>query len=157
MKKFSILIFVVAFLASGVFAQPKGKDFYKRFEMIRLWLLTDELNLTEAQATKVFPIIKKYNEKKKGLFQQRNQLVNDFREKFKKGKITEEDIGQLLKSWEEIRIKGIRIDKEEFKELSSVLSKEQQARYLLFKMRFPHEIRKILKQMRQRKALRGNR
>ena len=83
-------------------------------------------------------------------------MVDDFREKFKKGKITKEDIGQLLKSWEEIRIKEIRIDKEEFKEVSSVLSKEQQARYVLFKMRFPHERRKILKQMRKRKALRRN-
>ena len=161
MKKLSMLILVcmamVVFLGTEVFAQKREKGNHKRFQMTRLCLLTDALDLTEEQAAKVFPIIKKYDKKRKSLHQERKKVIKEFQDKVTSDQIAEVDINQFVTSWEEILIKHTKIGKQEFNELSSVLDKGQQARYLLFRVHFPQKMRqlfKLFKQVRHGRALR---
>ena len=158
MKKLSILILVgmamVVFLGGEVFAQKREKGNHKRFQMTRLCLLTDALDLTEEQAAKVFPIIKKYDKERKRLHQERKKVIKEFQDKVKSDQIAKGDINQFVTSWEETQIKRTKIGKQEFNELSSALDKGQQARYLLFRIHFPQKMRQLFKQMRHGRALR---
>lgn len=158
MKKFNILILVcmavVVFLGNEVFAQKCGEGKHKRFQMTRLCLLTDELDLTEEQAAKVFPIINKYDKERKRLHQERNRIIKEFQDKVKSDQIVEGDINQFVTLWEETQVKRTTIGKQEFNELSSALDKGQQARYLLFRIHFPQKMRQLFKQMRHGRALR---
>ena len=145
---------MVVFLGTEVFAQKREKGNHKRYQMTRLCLLTDELDLTEEQAAKVFPIIKKYDKERKRLHQERSRIIKEFQDKVKNDQIAEGDINQFVTSWDKTRIKRTKIGKQEFNELSSALDKEQQARYLLFRIHFPQKMRQLFKQMRHGRALR---
>jgi hypothetical protein len=126
MKKVLFLSIIVPLL----FAQPSDEQDPRAIvEKIRMWRLTQELDLSTEQAAVLFPklnelrkIEKNYNEEK------RQVLVELSRQKM------------------EMQI-------EKTKEIMVILTPVQQARYLIFEDEFNREIREMIREVKKLKDL----
>ena len=156
MKRYLLPTLFILFFAAALFAQegdkpplPEGKPF-KRIEAIKIWKLTEVLDLNEEQSEKFFPRMRKLEKARRKTFAERRKLLGD--------------LSQLLgekESDKSIQIgieKIINFDKKQRKEeeklredVMSVLSIRQQAKLLLFEERFGEEVKKIIKGLRNGK------
>ncbi|MCH8011029.1 MAG: hypothetical protein IIA61_03620 [Candidatus Marinimicrobia bacterium] len=126
---------------------PKERS---RIEMMKMWRLTEHLNLSEEQATKFFPRYKGLSEGIEVLNSRQKELVEEFKKMMEmRDEISDADFNRMMKQFQEIEELKI---KEKFKfvhDLSDVLSPEQRARYIIFEVRFKHELKKALREERR--------
>ena len=127
---------------------PEGK---RLIETIKIWKMTEALNLDEDQAFKLFPRLAQLEAARRE-FQRRQRLLR-------------EELAELLKQRplrdEEIKARLDLLDRAEtdFRGheqvirggLRSILSLEQQARLALFEDRFETEMRSVMQDLRQRR------
>lgn len=127
---------------------PEGK---RLIETIKIWKMTEALNLDEDQAAKLFPKLAQLEASRRE-FQGRQRLLR-------------EEMAELLKQRplrdEEIKARLDQLDRAEtdFRGheqvvrggLRSILSLEQQARLALFEDRFETEMRSVIQDLRQRR------
>lgn len=127
---------------------PEGR---RLIETIKIWKMTEALNLNEDQAAKLFPKLAQLEASRRE-FQRRQRLLRD-------------ELAELLKQRplrdEEIKTRLDQLDRAEtdFRGheqairggLRSILSLEQQARLALFEDRFETEMRSVILDLRQRR------
>lgn len=127
---------------------PEGK---RLIETIKIWKMTEALNLDEDQAAKLFPKLA--------------QLEASRREYQGRQRLLREELAELLKQRplrdEEIKTRLDQLDRAEIDfrgheqvvrgGLRSILSLEQQARLALFEDRFETEMRSVIQDLRQRR------
>jgi Spy/CpxP family protein refolding chaperone len=129
----------------------KRGEVRKRIELIRMWKLTEELNLTEETGTKLFPILHKYDEKRMELHKERRNTMNELRKALKDEATTDEAIEAAMDKWEKSAFAEFDLMRQQREELKGVLSPRQQAKFVLFQRKFHREIRKIISEARERR------
>ena len=129
--------------------QERREELRKRVELIWMWKLTEELNLTEEEGTKVFPLLSTYEEKKRELREENRRLVRELKQMIDAG-ASEGDLKKAIRSLEENDQKLSKVKKEGFNELAKILSVEKQARYIVFQEHFQREIHGLIKKARHR-------
>jgi hypothetical protein len=125
----------------------------KRIDLIRMWRLTEELSLDEETGSKLFPLLRKYEEKRRGLARRRGELLFALKEQFKSDRPHEDRIKNILKGWEEIRSDEQDLNRREREDLKGILSIEQQAKYLIFQQEFTREIRRVIADVREGRSV----
>ncbi|MBI5043117.1 MAG: hypothetical protein HZC10_04660 [Nitrospirae bacterium] len=135
------------------FDRPPSKEqmekIRERIETLRMWRLTEAINLDEKSSAKLFPLLKKFDKK-------RAEVENAQREGMR-------ELRQLLKEKRETQLKGLlerlekshkelqKLKEEEWVELKNILTIEQQAKFIIFQQEFDRDIRKIIAEARERK------
>lgn len=119
----------------------KKKEIRKRVEILRMWGLTRALDLNEKIASKLFPLLHKYDKKKTG-------VQHSIREDIKGLKLaleekSEAQIKSILTRLKQKHKKLQELNDEEMSELKDILTIEQQAKYVLFQHKFTRDMRKI--------------
>ena len=122
----------------------------KRVNMIRMWRLTEELDLSEKKADKLFPLIRRLDKEKLELEKERNELMKNLRENLTKGKLKDSELKKMIRNLEENHAAVQNLKKERFKEMKNVLSLEEQAKFVLFMESFPKEIRSIIRNAKRK-------
>ena len=127
---------------------PEGK---RLIETIKIWKMTEALNLDEDQAAKLFPKLAQLEASRRE-FQGRQRLLREeLAELLKQRPLRDEEIktrlDQLVRAETDFRgheqvVRG---------GLRSILSLEQQARLALFEDRFETEMRSVIQDLRQRR------
>ncbi|RLA92987.1 MAG: hypothetical protein DRG69_07925 [Deltaproteobacteria bacterium] len=145
MKKVLVVTLSLLLLSTALWAAPRGPQERRReLEMLRMWKLTEELDLSEEEAAKVFPLLRRYSRKRQQLQRQRWRLLQELR-----GLLDEEAPPERLKEkMRQIEAKTRELEElrwKEWQELKKTLSTEKQARYLLFHERFARDLWKILR------------
>jgi len=125
----------------------------KRIDLIRMWRLTEDLNLDEETGSKLFPLIRQYEEKRRVLARKREEILFTLKGQLKTGTPHEESIKGLLKEWEEIRAEEQDLNRKEKEDLKKILSIEQQAKYLLFQQEFTKEMRRMIADVREKRPV----
>ncbi|MCX5885559.1 MAG: hypothetical protein NT096_06590 [Proteobacteria bacterium] len=125
----------------------------KRIDLIRMWRLTEDLNLDEETGSKLFPLLRQYEEKRRDLAKKREELIFALKAQLKTGQPHEDGIKGILKKWEEIRAEEQDVNRKEKEDLKGILSIEQQAKYLLFQQEFTKEMRRMIADVRERKPV----
>lgn len=129
---------------------PEGRHL---IETIRIWKMTEALNLDEDQAARLFPKL--------------SQLEASRREFHKRQRLLRDELAALLKQRpvrdEEIKARLDQMDRAEAEfrtreqtmkgGLRSVLNPEQQARLALFEDRFETEMRRVIQDLRQHRRV----
>lgn len=159
LKFFLVLILVAGF---GIYSsaeppedieRPPSKEqmekVRKRIETLRMWRLTDVLNLDEKTSTQVFPLLSKYDRKRTEVEQSLRSSMKELRESLKEKR--EGSLKNILDKLEENHKAHQRIKEEEWAELKKILTIEQQAKFILFQQEFEREIRKIIAEARERR------
>ena len=157
-------IFLVVLLAAGFstvslaepqkdIEKPPSKEqmekVRKRIETLRMWKLTDALNLDEKTSAQVFPLLSKYDKKRGEIEQSLRGSMREMRESLREKH--EGNLKNILDKLEESHKSLQRIKEEEWSEIKKILTIEQQARFILFQQEFEREIRKIIAEARERR------
>ena len=163
MKKYILGIFAVltltfftgqAFCQAEDFDKPPSKEqiekIRKRIETLKLWKLTEALDLDEATAVKLFPLINKYDKKK---FAIERSIRKDMK-KLRKTVDTAspDELKELIRKIEENHRELQAINSAQFEELKAVLPVRKVAKFLIFQQDFSREIRKIIREAKQKKG-----
>ena len=116
---------------------------------MRMWKLTEELQLDQATAAKVFPVLAQYDEKGKTISKERWELARDVQDQVEGGKPDEHKLRKLIDQLQANQAKRNGLDEERFKALKAALTPLQQAKLLLLLPRieddFRHRIREAIK------------
>jgi Spy/CpxP family protein refolding chaperone len=118
----------------------------KRVEMVRIWKLTEDLDLDEKTADRLFPILRKYDKKKVELksemFKSRRQM-----RQLESGRSGEKvDAEKLLEDMEKNRARMRAIEEDQYKAIKKVLTPEQMVKYIAFEQRFRREMKQMLRE-----------
>lgn len=142
MKKTTILILSLVFLAGLAFASAQDDALQRRQKVreglvtLKLLRLTQALDLTEEQAAKIFPSINRIEKEKMDILKRMSADIRDLRSMVNGPTPKEADI--------EIKYKNVRAAQQSIKdkdaELDEFLEKNltsiQKAKYLLFQIEF---------------------
>ena len=152
--KITALILILG-LISNVFGQPFGNPPGPRHEKIRerirtvkIWKLTEELNLSEEQSEKFFPAYNKFQADREAIEDKRRETIKQLDELTLSEDPSGEQINSLLDQLEsldqELRDKkaGFRI------KLEDILTIRQIGRLYLFEMHFQRQIQEIIRDAR---------
>lgn len=133
-------------------SDERMKKIMKRIEMVRMWRLTEELDLDEATAAKLFPILSRYESKRMELQKQMFELRRKAR-LIESGRADkQESSARVLDELEKNRTAMHRLRKEQNKELKKVLTPTQMLKYLSFEERFRREMRQMIMDARGRRG-----
>ena len=154
MKKILGLTLIIVFLCVGFinaqedFKGPMDPDRRERMESLRIWKMTEFLDLTTEQSTKFFPKLKEFKEsirddrdKQRKIMIEIHKLVND-----EDSKSSQADVKKYAKQLSELE-KNIITKKEAFIiDTGDVLTADQQMKYIIFENRFRSRLMRALYQ-----------
>ena len=112
MKK-TVITRIIILLSGNLFGQPgksrgPGGQYSERMEMMIVWKLTDELELSEKQAEKFFPIMRSHQQLIKDIRRDEKDLFEPLYTKVKKGKkVSQQEVNNLLKNISSLDDKGL--------------------------------------------------
>jgi len=150
MKKVVFLSIIVPLL----FAQPpKGQDPRVIIEKIRMWRLTQELDLSTEQTAALFPKLNELRKIEKKYSEEKRQVLAELKDLLDRD-ASDAAITTALSRYEALNRQRIEIQFEQAQEIKTILTPVQQARYLIFEDEFNREIRKMIKEIKNLRDLR---
>jgi len=120
---------------------PEGR--LDDFEALRMWRLTRELDLTEREASRLFPLLKRYSSTRRELFREHRGKLRELEELLRQS-APEERIREKIAEVEACMRKMDEARWREWEEVKEVLPVQKQARYLIFQDRFFREFWKTM-------------
>jgi regulator of replication initiation timing len=134
--------------------QKRAEELRKKVELIWMWKMTEELNLSEQEGAKLFPVLRTYEEKKRNLREENRRLVREL-EKMIKDKAPQGDLKKTMHMLEENDRMLQQVEQEGFHEVEKILPVEKQARYIVFQAHFLREIHDLIQRARQKEVRPG--
>ena len=119
----------------------------KKIESLRMWKVTQALDLDEKGSAALFPLLNEFNKRRVAAERAMQQNVHGLK-KALTGKAAGELPG-LLDEIEKMHRELQKVKDDERAAIKKVLSVEQQAKYVLFQLDFEREIRKLIEEARQ--------
>lgn len=120
----------------------------KMMEAIRVWKLTKALNLSEEQSTHLFPKLNEMKEARDEFERTRMKVINELEDYLRDAKKFGSEIKTKLQELEmnenNLREKEARLRKE----IASILTPEQQAKFILFQMQFDKEMHEMISKLK---------
>ncbi len=121
-----------------------------KMRTMKIWKLTEELDLSEEQAAQFFPIMNGMEDKQKEIAQERDEILDKLGELVWKQKPEAGEINQLLDQLEEKESKLAEIRKQFRKEVSGILDPAQLGKLVLFNHRFPGIMRGLIREFEEK-------
>lgn len=134
--------------APGAAGPVEGR---RLIETIRIWKMTEALELKEDQAAKLFPKLTQLEASRREFRRQQRLLRDELAELLKQQPVREGEIKRRLEELERIDVDFRGRERAVRGELQSILSLEQQARLALFEERFEAEMRRTIQDLRERR------
>lgn len=131
--------------------RPHRKNIRERIRTVRIWKLTEALNLSPDQAAKFFPRLKEFEKSMEENNKMKNEIFQKLRELSRGDKIDIKVINEKVESLAQIDQEMIRKRKEFMKGLDDILSPQQKVKYLLFERNFRKRLGEIMEDVRRRK------
>ncbi len=140
----ALIILALALPAARVSAQPQeapGRDRARMFLVLRI---ADALKLNEQEALKVSEVVRRSDDHRSELAQQRQGIEDKLREALAKQPADTAQLTALISQCNDIDQKLALVPEESFRELQKVLTVEQQAKLMLFRRELQGEIRRAM-------------
>lgn len=142
-----MLVIIVALLAFGQ-ARFDKKDPREIIEKIRIYRLTEELDLTDEQAVKFFPKLKELRKVEQDFFEERRSVIIELKALLK-ADADPEKIKSVIDAYRDLMKKRMEAQKNNLEEIQKLLSPVQQAKFIVFQEEFENEIREVIKQVKK--------
>ena len=146
------VIIITLLICSNLFAQPgkskgPGGQYSERMEMMLIWKLTDELELTEDQAETFFPLMRSHQKQVMEIRRKEKVLFEPLYEKIKSDEtITQSEINNLLKQIAKMDDKKSKHLVNFIEKSSKTLEPSQQLRLLMFEPRIKSQVKRDLRE-----------
>jgi len=158
--KYSLLIVLTAFVSQSL-AQPgpgpgpwekrgpRHEKMRERIKTIKIWQLTEAVDLTTSQSEKFFPIYNKHQNDHEKLEEEKLLLLRKLDKLSEESDVSESEIKNALDGLTEIDNKSIALRKSFLNEISGVLSIKQVAKLLVFEERFKRRLQENIRDIRR--------
>ncbi len=140
-----MLLFLMAFLNGQV---NESRDPRAIIEKVRIYRLTKELDLTTEQAIEFFPKLNELHKIDNEFREQRHKILIQLKELLS-GDAADEDIIRSLSAYEDILKDRVERQIKKMREIRTMLTPSQQAKYLIFQDEFEREIREMIKEVKK--------
>jgi len=153
MNKIAILLIIIstAICQPGKPAGPGGQ-YGNRMEMMMVWKMTEYLNLSEEQAEKLFPRMRKQRVKMRDYFDNEKKLFDSYLAKIKKGEnISQADVKALYKKMDDLSEQRNDARMKFFQSTTDILDPTQQILFLSFEPYMKEEAQKGMKDRYRKK------
>ncbi|MBI2902395.1 MAG: hypothetical protein HYY12_02235 [Candidatus Methylomirabilis oxyfera] len=131
--------------------RPGPAEGRRLIETIKIWRMTEALDLTEDQAAKLFPKLTQLETSRREFYSRQRLLRDELAEILKQRPLREIDVKTRLEELDRTEVDFKTRERSVMGELRSILSLEQQARLALFEERFEMEMRRTIQHLRQRR------
>lgn len=111
-----------------------------RLSAVKMWKLTEYLDLSEEQAEKFFPRTREHQKEMNKLIQRRRQLYEDFQQKIDDGKVGTENVDRYIAETTRLDKALIELRAKHIQGLKDILTDEQLARFAVFNEHFRRQI-----------------
>jgi Spy/CpxP family protein refolding chaperone len=128
----------------GELSEKKREEVMKKIETVRIWRLTEELNLDQGTAAKLSAFLGTFDQPRKTILREQVTIMRDLRRAVNTSKPDEAKLKAALERLEKNRYAIQELKEKEFNGLKDILTIEQQARFVLFQQNFQHEMRRML-------------
>ena len=153
-----VAILLAAFLLSAATtfaADPRRDEAMKRIEMLRIWRLTEILDLNAEDAARVFPLLQRYDVMFQEKHRNKDMLLQQTQKELDKPKPDKNLLNDLTSRIIKIEQESMNIHVQMYKELKEVFTPDQLARYMIFELKFKKEIDDIINQVRRERLQMG--
>ena len=156
MKHILLLIFVSGLMAQDFDHPERDHERSEKMEMMMVWKLTDELDLSPEQAEKFFPRLRKHRNELDEVKKMERALAGEMRKKMGEDEdLSEKDVKNTVKKATELRKKVVELESEFLLGMDDILSPRQLAHLGMFKQKMMRNIRGELKEHHGKKGKRG--
>ena len=156
MKHILLLIFVSGLIAQDFDHPERDHERSEKMEMMMVWKLTDELDLSPEQAEKFFPRLRKHRNELDEVKKMERALAGEMRKKMGEDEdLSEKDVKNTVKKATELRKKVVDLESEFLLGMDDILSPRQLAHLGMFKQNMMRNIRGELKERHGKKGKRG--
>ena len=128
-------------------ARGPGGQYQNRMETMMVWKLTDYLNLSEQQAEKLFPRMRRHRVRMGDLHTEEKDLFDSYLSKIKKEEnISQSDVNTMLKKMENLDQKKSTNRIDFIRSTKDILDPEQQIMFMSFEPYMKQEAQKGMKE-----------
>lgn len=131
---------------------PRKEKMRERIRMLRTWRLIDDLNLTEEQSAKFFPIMNKFDDRREELELRKRQIIDELIDVLKSEKPSEKKLQQKLADLRKTEQELWESRQSFVDKAAKVLSVKQQAKLLLFEEKFQRQLGAIIRDIKDRRG-----
>jgi Spy/CpxP family protein refolding chaperone len=157
MKKLKyLIIFISLLMASQVFAQPgpgggpeMRERMKERIKTIKIWKLTEEVNLTSEQSEKFFPVYNEFQNSMMELEKKRFELLKELDELADLSDVADQKLIEKINNIESINEDDKKLKSKFLNDISSILSVRQQAKLLIFEEHFKRRMQEMIQDVRR--------
>jgi len=126
---------------------PEERDPRAIIEKVRIYRLTEELDLSTDQAVKFFPKLNELRKAEDDFQKERMEFIAKLEEQVR-DQAPEKDLVQTLNGFEALIKVKMEKDKKIRDELRVLLTPVQQAKFVIFQTKFEQEIREMIREIR---------
>jgi len=136
---------------ADVFAQPDRRNgpSQERLELLKLWRLVDELEITEEQSVRLFPVLSAHRRAVRDLQAKHRTVGEDLERLLQKEGVSDGELRDKMGALRLLESQESELKSSFHKQLEGLLSARQQAQFLLFEGRFRGDLRGIVRQFRE--------
>ena len=129
-------------------SDEERQEIMKKVQAVRIWRLTEELKLDEKTSAKLAAVLSAMDQERRELMQKNRESMQELRALLGAAKLEEKRLQAALEGIEKNHDKMVDLRKREMREVRSLLTIEQQARYVVFHQQFRREMRGMMKRAR---------
>ena len=128
-------------------ARGPGGQYQNRMETMMVWKLTDYLNLSEQQAEKLFPRMRRHLIRMGDLHTEEKDLFDSYLSMIKKEeKISQSDVNAMLKKMESLDLKKSKNRLDFIRSTKDILDPAQQVMFMSFEPYMKEQAQKGMKE-----------
>jgi len=152
----SVMAILILVFSAQVFAQPgpngdprMRERMKERIKTIKIWKLTEEVDLTSDQSERFFPVYKDFQKALMELEEKRFRLVRELDELSNGEDVTDQALKDKMNDIESIHDDHKKLHSDFINDIGSILSVKQQARLLIFEERFKNRMQETINDIRR--------
>lgn len=155
MNKLVIILGLITLSFSQPFGEHEPRPFDEKdpraiIEKVKIYRLTQVLDLTTEQAIVFFPKLNELQKSEKEFGEKKMKILNELRDLLKT-QASEKEIIKTVSKFEDAQRKKFEDQLAKLKEIWEVLTPVQRAKFLIFQEDFNREIREMIKQIKKHK------
>jgi DNA repair exonuclease SbcCD ATPase subunit len=128
----------------GAISEAKREEIRKKIEAVRIWRLTEELNLDANSAAKLSAFLSSFDQQRREILRDQSAIMRELRRSLNTSKPNESKLKTAIEKLEKNRHALQESREKEIAGLKNILSTEQQARFLLFQQEFRREMQSMI-------------
>jgi len=135
---------------------PEKREQLRRdIENMRIWKMTQFLELSTEQSTKFFPIFNDFQSKREKFEEEQGEMMRRLGELVESEEEHESEIKRLMSGLVKNRERMVSRQDEFRREAGKVLSLKQQAKLIIFEERFRREMHRMIEDIKMRRFRQG--